>query len=113
MDDEGFLAGGQFGTTSSTQWGGKIRESSLPLEQVQELVVFLKNLAFALYWNSKDLQEGDHLEQSTGLAAYFGTAPPVSLSRTEVKPKITSQDSARIQLRDLVTGLLRSIHQRE
>ncbi|KAF7505452.1 hypothetical protein GJ744_000779 [Endocarpon pusillum] len=113
MDDEGFLAGGQFGTASSTQWGGKIRESSLPLEQVRELVIFLKNLAFALYWNSKDLQEGDHLEQPTGLAAYFGNAPPSSPSRIEARPKLTSQDSARVQLRDLVTGLLRSIHQRD
>ena len=113
MDDEEFLAGGQFGTTGSTHWGAKIRESSLPLEQVRDLVAFLKNLAFALYWNSKDLQEGDHLEQPAGLGAYFGTADINPARGSPVKSEDASQDSARIQLRDLVTGLLRSIHQRE
>lgn len=113
MDDEGFLAGGQFGTAGSTHWGAKIRESSLPLEQVRDLIVFSKNLAFALYWNSKDLQEGDHLEQQAGLGAYFGTTAPNHAKSIPAKPGDASQESARIQLRDLVTGLLRSVHQRE
>jgi ubiquitin-protein ligase E3 C len=113
MDDEGFLAGGQFGTAGSTHWGAKIRESSLPLEQVRDLVFFLKNLAFALYWNSKDLQEGDHLEEQSGLGAYFGTNAPSNAKSVAAKAGDASQESARIQLRDLVTGLLRSIHQRE
>jgi ubiquitin-protein ligase E3 C len=113
MDDEGFLAGGQFGTAGSTQWGTKIRESSLPLKEVRELVVFLKNLAFALYWNSKDLQEGDSLEEESGLGAYFGTTAPNNAKSMPTKGGDASQESARIQLRDLVTGLLRSIHQRE
>lgn len=113
MDDEEFLAGGQFGTGSSTQWGAKIRESSLPLEEVRDLVIFLKNLAFALYWNSKDLQEGDNVEPSTGLGAYFGLAPSHTIKALSAKSGDVSQESARSQLRDLVTGLLRSIHQRE
>jgi ubiquitin-protein ligase E3 C len=113
MDDEGFLAGGQFGTAGSTHWGTKIRESSLPLKEVRDLVVFLKNLAFALYWNSKDLQEGDNLEEESGLGAYFGTTAPNNAKIMPAKGGDASQESARIQLRDLVTGLLRSIHQRE
>ncbi len=112
MDDEGFLAGGQFGTAGSTQWGVKIRESSLPLGEVRDLVVFLKNLAFALYWNSKDLQ-GDNLERSVGLGAYFGTTAPNPERMALPRSGDASQESARIQLRDLATGLLRSIHQRE
>jgi ubiquitin-protein ligase E3 C len=113
MDDEGFLAGGQFGTDGSTDWGAKIRESSLPLTEVRDLVTFLKNLAFALYWNSRDLQEGDALEQSAGLGAYFGTTVQGPAKGVTVRSADTSQGSARIQLRDLVTGILRSIHQRE
>jgi ubiquitin-protein ligase E3 C len=113
MDDEGFLAGGRFGTGGSTDWGAKIRESSLPLTEVRDLVTFLKNLAFTLYWNSRDLQEGDTLEQSTGLGAYFGTTAPSPVKGVTVRSADTSQGSARIQLRDLVTGILRSIHQRE
>jgi ubiquitin-protein ligase E3 C len=113
MDDEEFLAGGQFGTTGSTHWGAKIRESSLPLDQVRELVIFLKFLAFALYWNSKNLQEGDHLEQRAGLGAYFGVATPQHFKQVPIRSGDAAQESARMQLRDLVTGLLRSIHQRE
>ena len=113
MDDEEFLAGGQFATAGSTQWGMKIRESSLPLRDVRELVTFLKSLAFALYWNSKDLQDSDTVEQSVGLGAYFGTAASSPAKRIPVASGDTSQESARIQLRDVVTGLLRSIHQRE
>jgi ubiquitin-protein ligase E3 C len=113
MDDEEFLAGGQFGTAGSTQWGAKIRELSLPLGEVRVLVTFLKNLAFALYWNPRDLQEGDALEHSAGLGAYFGTAAPAPARGASVRAADTSQGSARIQLRELVTGILRLIHQRE
>lgn len=113
MDDEGFLAGGQFGTAGSTHWGAKIRESSLPLKDVRDLVIFLKNLAFALYWNLRDLQEGDDLEQSAGLGAYFGVAASSPAKQALVRSLDTSESSARIHLRDLVTGILRSIHQRE
>lgn len=113
MDDEGFLAGGQFGIAGFTQWGAKIRESSLPLEEVQELVVFLKNLAFALYWNSRDLQDGDFSEEPAGLGAYFGTTAPSAAKRVPARFGEASKDNARIQLRDLVTGVLRSIHHRE
>lgn len=113
MDDEGFLAGGQFGTAGSTQWGTKIRESSLPLKEVGDLITFLKNLAFALYWNPKDFQEGDNLEKSAGIGAYFGTAASNPARVVSVKSRDASEESARIQLRDLVTGILRSIHQRD
>jgi ubiquitin-protein ligase E3 C len=112
MDDEEFLAGGQFGKTGSTQWGAKIRESSLPLEDVRALVIFLKNLAFALYWNSRDLQEGDTLDASASLGAYFGTVAESPARRVSAESD-TSRESTRVQLRDLVTGLLRSVHQRE
>ena len=113
MDDEEFLAGGKFGSAGSTQWGVKIRESSLPLREVRDLVTFLKNLAFALYWNAKDLQDRDNTEQSAGLGAYFGTAASSPPRQAPAASGDTSQESARIQLRDVVTGLLRSIHQRE
>lgn len=116
MDDEEFLAGGEFGTVAaggSTGWGRKIRESSLPLREVGELVGFLKNLAFALYWNSRDLLEGDSGEQAVGLGAYFGTVGSGPARRVPVVEEDAAQESARIQLRDAVTGLLRSIHQRE
>lgn len=113
MDDERFFVSGELGSADSNVSSGTSRDRSLPLRELRDLVTFLKNLAFALYWNSKDLQEDDTSEQSAGLGAYFGTAASNPARRLSARPGALFEESARIQLRDLVTRLLRSIHQRE
>jgi ubiquitin-protein ligase E3 C len=116
MDDEEFLAGGKFGAVCSTDPEAKIRDGSLPLSEVRDLTTFLKNLAFALYWDSKDWLEWENSEQSHNIGAYFGTNVSNSPKRHATKSEDKSRESAKGQLdnlKNLATGLLRSIHQRE
>lgn len=119
MDDEEF-----FSADSLTAMDTKIswtRESALPLKDVKDLTVFLKNLGFTLYWNVADLNETSDVENTGGLRNYFGhtgqNEPLPSVRDIEQRNKDKGLSGVTgIPLdyfRGLVTGLLRMIHERE
>ena len=71
MDDEEFLAGSSHPVTGAS-W---TKQSALPFNQIETLTIFLKNLAFSMYWNASDIAGIDAKEAkeaTTSLAAYFG-----------------------------------------
>ena len=70
MDDEEFLTG----STAAGKDTSSTRQSALPLDQVEKLTVFLKNLTFAMYWNASEIAGIEAKETHTSLAAYFGRA---------------------------------------
>src|SRR5690606_21445937 len=55
MDDEEFFQGGQISDGTAGTQVAKV--SALPLAEVQELTTLLKNLAFAVHWNSWSIDE--------------------------------------------------------
>jgi ubiquitin-protein ligase E3 C len=114
MDDQEFCASSRSdsATPRAMKWG-----NGLSLLQVQELTIFLKNLAFTLYWHAGELKLREKADMPVGsLSALFeSTARESSLVPRSQTPSrdIVSHESTKNQCRDLVTGLLRSIHQRE
>lgn len=88
MDDDEFLAGGR---------GGK-KERQLPLQEVGQMSIFLKNLAFAMYWSGGEIM-GEDKPRGAGGEVFF------------------KDENGRgwdvAYLRGQVTGLLRLVYTRE
>lgn len=122
MDDEEFFSTGSSFAVLPTDRVSWTRESALPLPDIKDLTVFLKNLAFTLYWNSADLSDSETDPNAGGIRNYFSslTAPAESIASVkdlEMKHKDRGLPGVTgIPLdyfKGLVTGLLRMIHERE
>lgn len=119
-DDEEFLSASEptFGRTVEPV--SHIRASALPIEDVKQLTIFLKNLAFTTYYNAGELAD-DH-QHDGGLGAYFGT--PIS-SRFQIhEPEETNNNVAPrpfagiagmtfSYVRTIVTGVMRMLYERD
>ncbi|KAK5682634.1 ubiquitin-protein ligase (E3) [Elasticomyces elasticus] len=122
MDDEEFM-----GTVD-----GK-RSSAIPITDVAELVTFLKNLGFTLYFNAAELN-GSSAEDAVGttlagdrrgLGRHFGGGGNSTSIAAEPVVKNTGDTAAKPltlaglpgltidYLKGLVTGLLRAIYERD
>ena len=118
MDDEEFLSGSLTSTVNQT-W---TRQSALPLDQVKDLTLFLKNLAFSMYWNVSDIAGIEATEaKKTSLAEYFGGSGVTQEDDREdpVSVKVEEMAVAGVSgmtlayVKGMVTGLLRMVYERE
>ncbi|KAL8698972.1 MAG: hypothetical protein Q9201_006271 [Fulgogasparrea decipioides] len=117
MDDEEFLSGAEESDPSAS-W---TRQSALTLDQVRDLTVFLKNLAFSMYWNASEIAGVEEPENKSSIAEYFsGNLAAFSDHHPDAKttkPKDTAiadlSGMTISYLKGLVTGLLRMIYERE
>lgn len=107
MDDEEFVGSGR-------------RPSAIPLDQVGELVTFLKNLGFALYFNAAELNDNtDGAARGAGVSSlgrHFGSiAETARNAAAEPKPLVVAGLPGLTidYLKGLVTGLLRAIYERD
>ncbi len=110
MDDEEFVGSGK-------------RPSAIPLTDVADLVTFLKNLGFVLYFNAADLNSDDSAAGgrdagSLSLSRHFGCSiPSVSNSTREAESRaivVAGLPGLTIDyMKGLVTGLLRAIYERD
>ena len=118
MDDEEFLSG------TESEKGGRLtsgvmatRDGALPLQDVKELTSFLKNLAFALYWNASDLAESNATEVTERLGAYLGATESTSVRKQRQRTSTTARAAVSSvpisHLKGLVTGVLRTLHERD
>lgn len=121
MDDEEFFSSASPFDLSNAQ-SSWTKQSALPLKDIKDMTVFLKNLAFTLYWNLADLTGKVNPAPSTvDLSGYFTNAPqpPVAIERQEIEAKAQSNDLPGVTgipldyFKGLVTGLLRMLHERE
>ncbi|KAI9741146.1 MAG: hypothetical protein M1834_002859 [Cirrosporium novae-zelandiae] len=119
-DDEEFFSPAvpqTFPTTSARI--SRTRESALPLEDVKGLTIFLKNLAFTLYWNSSDILGDEEIKESNSLGSYFSMSTEPQVHQEESQPRPHLKIIAGIvgmsldYLKGLVTGLLRAIYERD
>ncbi|KAL8730191.1 MAG: hypothetical protein Q9181_004754 [Wetmoreana brouardii] len=117
MDDEEFLAGAEESDPSAS-W---TRQSALTLDQVRDLTVFLKNLAFSMYWNASEIAGVEEPENKSSIAEYFsGNLAAFSDHHPDAKttkPKDTTiaglPGMTISYMKESVTGLLRMIYERE
>lgn len=115
MDDEEFFSSDESISTFSNgaQQDSRRGRGSLPLADVVQMVIFLKNLTYTLYWNTAELSSRP--ESSHELSARFGAA----ISGAETRPSTTQPDLAGLEgvtqtyLKGLTTGVLRMLHERD
>ncbi|KAL2799395.1 hypothetical protein BJX66DRAFT_260061 [Aspergillus keveii] len=122
MDDDEFFSSGSSFTTSSNGRISWTRESALPLSDIKDMTVFLKNLAFTLYWNSADLSENETVQDSGGIRSYFNSTTTHLESITSVRDIENKNKEKGLPgvtgipldyFKGLVTGLLRMVHERD
>ncbi|PGH19876.1 hypothetical protein AJ80_03795 [Polytolypa hystricis UAMH7299] len=120
LDDEEFFSASPSSQIRATSSGSWTQESALPLGDVKSLTVFLKNLAFTLYWNAADLAPSGSSKEPAGLHSYFSTSVP--LPQTLPQDVVLKAKSSNLggvtgiplnYFKGLVTGLLRMIHERD
>ena len=117
MDDEEFLAG----TSAYHDEWSWTKKSALPLDQVKDLTIFLKNLSFSMYWNASDIAGIEAAEVKTSLAEYFGgnRAAQNEYRHEEGSAKLEEMSIAGVSgmtlvyMKGLVTGVLRMVYERE
>lgn len=117
MDDEEFLSG----DSSSYEMQSWTRQSALPIGQVKDLTIFLKNLAFTMYWNMTEIASIEEPEIQNSLAEYFsGKLGTTSESRPDqLSTKLEGTVICGVTgmtlsyMKGIVTGLLRMIYERE
>lgn len=117
MDDEEFLAG----TSQYNDHWSWTRKSALPLDQVKDLTLFLKNLSFSMYWNASEIAGLEAAEVKTSLAEYFGgnKAGHDEDHDDEAPAKLEEMSVAGVSgmtivyMKGLVTGVFRMVYERE
>ena len=122
-DDEEFLSGSSSDLGQSSGPTTRIRESALPIEDVQSLSMFLRTLAFTTYYNAGELSDDDQLVMEGGLGTYFGTAASTSrfqsVDSEVVSKPIGTRPFAGIAgmtfsyVRTIVTGVMRMLYERD
>lgn len=116
MDDEEFLSAGDVrGEGLANIDASPTRDGALPLQEVAEMTIFLKNLGFALYWHASDFT--DNSPDSSTLGTYLGTANPEGALKAPSRPRDRNLPGAQsvsiAHLKDIVTGVLRMLHERD
>ncbi|KAJ5543438.1 hypothetical protein N7461_009441 [Penicillium sp. DV-2018c] len=120
MDDEEFFSGASPFAASANVHSSWTKESALPLEDIKNMTVFLKNLAFTLYWNVADLtKKGPVPSSAVDLKSYFNNSQSPVLNDSEAGTREGSNDLPGVTgipldyFKGLVTGLLRMLHERD
>ncbi|KAI9838368.1 MAG: hypothetical protein M1819_005636 [Sarea resinae] len=122
MDDEEFFSGSNTVGMGRPDVGFSwTRESALPLSEVKDMTVFLKNLAFTMYWNASEITESADSDSTGGIGTYFSTSAVVRPSLGDRNNDSRSGDVALAgvkgisidYLKGIVTGLLRMIYERD
>lgn len=117
MDDEEFLSG----STPSDDAHSWTRQSALPLDEVKDLTIFLKNLAFSLYWHASEIIETEPAEKKNTIAEYFSgnisSSSEIPLDNSTTKPDTVVfagvPGLTMNYMKGMITGLLRMVYERE
>lgn len=116
IDDDEFFSGSlqdNGATSGATSYSGR---KGLTLPDATKLAMFLKNLAFALYWNAAELVPTTDAEDLESLASLFGHGPNgeyhTSATKTDSQG-LTGNSVSYAYLKGLSTSLLRMLHERD
>ena len=117
MDDEEFVNGADH-SQEHQSW---TRRSALRLTDVKDLTVFLKNLAFTIYWHATEIAGRDAPTTEHHIAEYFGNTSVTSSTHKTVETTSAPEELAIAgvdgmslsYMRGMVTGLLRMIYERD
>ncbi|OHF00227.1 HECT-domain-containing protein [Colletotrichum orchidophilum] len=120
-DDEDFFSGISPDIIKAEGPTSRLRACGLSLDEVKNLTIVLKHLAFTLHYNAADILQGiQHSEpiSMTQLESYFGSGGSTSRSSKEARsqgPRANAADT-RLDLdslRSIVTTALRLLYERD
>lgn len=121
MDDDEFISASKLENYTAAQ-SSSVRSNALPLDAVRDLTKFLKNLGFTMYFYAATLMDTDERDApSEGLSSYFRVSQSArrvsEVSREEqriVAPSVAGIAGMTMDhVKQLVTGLLRGIYDRD
>jgi ubiquitin-protein ligase E3 C len=117
MDDEEFFSSASIRKSNQAlNWAS---QNSLPLEDVSQLVDFLKNLGYTLYFHAAKLEAETQPRDSGSIGSYFGFSPSPGRSQQSsrskhMEPMVANMSGIGIDYaKDLVTGVLRMLYERD
>lgn len=122
MDDEEFFSGGNVVGIENGAQSSRTRENALPLADVRDLTVFLKNLGFTMYFNAREiLEDGQHdSPYPGGISGFFRLSSPAIDAVEPAEQNRKSEHSiggipgmSLDYVKGLVTGLLRMVYERD
>lgn len=117
-DDEEFLSPS---TISTGGLSSRNRDAALPLDDVRQLTIFLKNLVFTTYYNAGELSN-DSQTMVGGLGSYFGTTSTSRFSLTEQTTQSTPAPRPPFAgitgmtfeyLRTVASGVMKMLYERD
>ncbi|RFU31671.1 hypothetical protein B7463_g4672, partial [Scytalidium lignicola] len=103
-DDEEFLSGGLPNIVEPSTPVSRIRESALPLADVKRLTLFLKSLAFTMYFNANEFLQRERKTAEGGIGSYFGTTPTTGFSQQSMITRYHDNDE---------DGVMRMLYERD
>lgn len=116
MDDEEFLSGSS-SLDNNQSWS---RQSALPVDQLADLTIFLKHLAFTMYRYTSEIVGSEEVEHKDSIAEYFSVRSGQAQSDREAPAPRPQEASIAgmpgmtlAYLKGTVTGLLRMIYERD
>jgi ubiquitin-protein ligase E3 C len=116
-DDEEFLSGGQQSVTSASEALSRSRESALPLRDVKALTIFLKNLAFTMYFYGAELSKASTEEAVREPLSLYGLSE--QKLNAQVRPTETTEHFLGIAgmtfeyVRNIVSRVMRMLYERD
>ncbi|KAH6724153.1 hypothetical protein BKA61DRAFT_727890 [Leptodontidium sp. MPI-SDFR-AT-0119] len=122
-DDEEFLSGNVPAFGQAGEPVSRIRQSALPIEDVKRLTVFLKNLAFTMYYNAGELSDDGQPTAQGSIGSYFGASTTTSRFQS-AEPEVVTKSIARMPfagvagmtfdyVRTIVAGVMRMLYERD
>ncbi|APA07998.1 hypothetical protein sscle_03g027680 [Sclerotinia sclerotiorum 1980 UF-70] len=122
IDDEDFL-GGSMESSQASGTVSKIRGSALPLESVEKLTLFLKNISFTTYYNAAELSTDDKPGMEDVSSTYISINNQSGKEREGLDEGSTTSNSSWpfagisgmtfYYMRTIVIGVMRMIYERD
>lgn len=109
-DDEEFFSAG-----NQNVYSNQVRDNGLPLTEVKDLTIFLKNLGFTLYFHAVDITMAEErATNTTGMSFFNPTALDSQSHKESVEPSVGGVAGLKMDyVKGLVTGLLRMVYERD
>ena len=116
MDDDDFFNAGKAGLVTSGNAisggeGSRARDSAPPLKDVKDLTLFLKNMAFAMYWYASEIMKQGQTANGTGVHTSADTGGVDTMSEELEVAGVKGVNYYFVK--GLITNLLRMLYLRE
>ncbi|KAF4818036.1 putative E3 ubiquitin protein ligase [Colletotrichum tropicale] len=118
-DDEDFFSSISPSVLQGSKQPSRLRSCGLSRQEVEDLSIVLKHLAFALHYNAQDIQQGIQNSEPVSMSqleSYFGSSASKTLKDAKAQNAKSTSSDTRLDLgslRSIVTSALRLLYERD